>query len=106
MMMNRKSEPTFRQVRGIGLAAAVVLVAGLLGGCAGAQYQEPTHRWVSTENSTSAQYRVDHSYCSREVAGDSSRREFEVNSPGYDKYTACMEARGYTLTAYADSPAR
>ena len=104
--MKRRTLLVISQFRRGGLAAVALLAAAVLGGCASAQYQEPTHRWVSTENSRSAQYRVDHSFCRREVAGDSSRREFEVNSPGYGKYTACMEARGYTLTAYADSQAR
>ena len=82
------------------------LTAGLLVGCSGTQYQEATHRWVSTSDSSSAEYRVDNNYCRREVAGDSSQREFTVDSPEYERYTNCMKARGYALTAYNDRPVR
>ena len=97
------------QLRGshrVAAAFTAVIAVVVLGGCGSTQYQEPTHRWVSTDNSSSAEYRVDNTYCRREVAGDSSLREFEVNSPEYEKYTACMQARGYALTAYNDAPVR
>lgn len=80
---------------------AITLLTFLTGGCANTEYQEPTHRWVST-NATSAQYRVDNNYC-RKVLGDRSQGALEVSTPEYEQYTACMHARGYTLTAYNDS---
>jgi len=86
--------------------ALVVCTTGLLIGCTTSAPQEATHRWVSTENSSSAAYRVDNNYCRREIAGDSSQREFAVDSPEYQRYTNCMKARGYALTAYNDNSTR
>lgn len=104
--MNRVSDKKFRCSQRMGIVVTAVIAAGLLTGCGSTQSQEPTHRWVSTDSASSAQYRVDNTYCRREVVGDSSLREFEANSPEFDKYTTCMQARGYALTAYNDAPVR
>jgi len=74
-------------------------IALLLAGCASKGHQQPTHRWVSTVNSSSAEYRADNGRCVREISGDSSQREFAVNTPEYELYVQCMNARGYELTA-------
>jgi len=71
----------------------------LLAGCASSGQQHPTHRWVSTVNSNSAEYRADNSRCMREISGDSTQREFAVNTPEYALYVQCMNAQGYELTA-------
>lgn len=98
-------ENLLRDHRGSRLTLATAMLAGLLlGGCTSPQHQEPTHRWVSTDNASSAQYRVDNGYC-RKIVGDRSQRSFEVNTPEYEKYTACMRARNYTLSAYNETPA-
>lgn len=82
-----------------GAIVGSTVMALLLGGCAVSNNQEPTHRWVSTVNSSSAEYRADNGHCTREISGDSSQRVFEVNTPAYAEYVACMNARGYALTA-------
>ena len=77
-----------------------MLAALLLAGCASSDAQQPTHRWVSTKNASSAEYHVDNTQCTRQSGGDSNQRAFDLNSPEYQKYIDCMNARGYALTAF------
>ena len=99
-----QSEPnSTRAPRAIASTACGMLAVFLLGGCALGEYQQPTHRWVSAKNSSSAEYHADNTYCTRESAGKSGQREFVVNSPEYTKYVDCMNARGYALAASSDS---
>ena len=91
------------RIRLVSAIGSALIATVIFSGCASSSYQEPTHRWVSTDNATSAEYRVDNTYCTREVAGDSGAHVFAVNTPEYEKYVGCMSARGYALTAYNDS---
>ena len=91
--MDRKS---VRAVFGMGGATLIALV---LGGCATSGYQEPTHRWVSSSQSTSNQYRADNTTCMSQSGGTTSQRAFATSSPEYRAYVACMSERGYALTA-------
>lgn len=87
---------TIRTIVGMGSAA---LLAVLIGGCATGDYQEPTHRWVSSSQSTEHQYRADNAACVRETAGTATQRVFDTSTPEYWNYVACMNRRGYALTA-------
>lgn len=86
-------------VAGFGSAA---LIALLIGGCATSEYQEPTHRWVSSSQSTGHQYRADNGACMRESVGAATQRVFDTSTPEYWKYVACMNGRGYALTPSND----
>jgi hypothetical protein len=86
-------------IRTIACIAGATLLAALIGGCASSGHQEATHRWVSSSNATDIQYRADNSACVRDTVGTTSQRVFDTNTPEYWKYVACMNGRGYALTA-------
>ncbi|MDA1075734.1 MAG: hypothetical protein O3A63_13375 [Proteobacteria bacterium] len=75
----------------------LVLAIGLAG-CA-TQQPAATHHWVSADQVTSPEYQVDNNYCSRVSTGSSGQSVFETNSEAYGAYVACMNERGYQLTA-------
>lgn len=82
------------------LATLVVLAAS---GCTATDHQAATHRWVSMDQVSGVEYRVDNNQCARETLGETGPRVLKTNTEAYQQYVACMNERGYVLTAYSDS---
>jgi len=95
----RTKSNAIRVFAGIGSTALAML---LLGGCASSDAQQPTHRWVSAKNSSSVEYHADNAYCTQS-AGTTGQRAFAVNSPEYQQYVECMNAKGYALSTIGES---
>ena len=89
------------QVRMIGLGIGLTGVLAL-GGCASGEYQSPTHHWVSFDQVSGVEYRVDNNQCARETLGESGPRVLKTNTVAYEQYVNCMNEKGYALTAYSD----
>ena len=85
-------------------AAFAMGFAGVLavGGCASDGYQAATHHWVSFDQVSGIEYRVDNNQCARETLGESGPRVLETNTVAYEQYVSCMNEKGYVLTAYSD----
>lgn len=86
-------------------ATSMVMASLFAAGCASSA-PEPTHRWVSLDNASGAEYRVENGRCAIESAGDSKQRAFNPDMPEYEKYVACMKAQGYSLVAQDTETAR
>jgi hypothetical protein len=76
------------------------------GGCAATDHQAPTHRWVSMDQVSGVEYRVDNNQCARETLGETGPRVLKTDTEAYQQYVTCMNERGYVLTAYSDADKR
>lgn len=89
-------QAVFRSIAGI---AGASLIALSIGGCAAGNHPEATHHWVSSSAASENQYRADNASCMMEAFGTTGQRVFDTSAPEYWQYSACMNRRGYALTA-------